>query len=121
MKREDSTAASSALISSTNVALKLEQFNNTNKVGFTKFGVADYAFNYTAPVGTWVHLTFVGTSSGVSLYVNGTLQETNGNVMGCPMDKIGCGKGADFLKGTLDEVKLYNRALSASEIAALTQ
>lgn len=122
VKREDSPAASSALLSSNNSALKLEQFNNTNKVGFTVFGVNDYLFNYTAPVGTWVHLTFVGTSAGTSLYVNGALQETNPAVMNCPMGNIGCGKNsADFLKGTLDEVKIYNRALSAGEIAALAQ
>jgi hexosaminidase len=122
VNRTDSTATSAALISSTNVALKLEQYNNTNKVGFTKFGTGDYTFNYTAPTGTWVHLTFVGTSTGVSLYVNGVFQESNTTVINCPMTYIGCGKSSnDYLKGTLDEVKIFNRALSAAEITALAQ
>lgn len=122
VNRTDSTATSAALISSTNVALKLEQYNNTNKVGFTKFGTSDYTFNYTAPTGTWIHLTFVGTSTGVSLYVNGAFQESNTGVINCPMTYIGCGKSSnDYLKGTLDEVKIFNRALSASEIATLAQ
>lgn len=122
VKRTDSTATCVCLMSSTSHALKLEQWNNTNKVGYTKFGVADYTFNYTAPVGTWVHLTFVGTSSGVSLYVNGTFQESLTGVISCPMTRIGskC-DGTEFVKGTLDEIKIYNRALSASEIAALAQ
>jgi hypothetical protein len=120
VKREDCTTA--ALMGSSGGGLKLEQWNDTNKVGFTKYGVADYTFNYSAPIGTWVHLAFVGTSSGTSLYVNGVFQETNVNTLSCPMDKIGCGRNStDFLKGTLDEVKVFNRALSAGEIAALAQ
>jgi hexosaminidase len=117
VNRTDSTAVSAALMSSTNGALKLEQYNNTNKVGFTKYGTADYAFNYTAPTATWVHLTFVGTSTGVSLYVNGAFQESNTGVVNCPMTFIGCGKTSnDYLKGSLDEVKVYSRALSVQEI-----
>ena len=122
VKRTDSTATSVCMMSSTICALKLEQYNNTNKVGYTKFGVADYTFNYTAPTGTWTHLTFVGTSLGVSLYVNGTLQGTLTGVIDCPMGWIGSKSGtAEFVKGTLDEVKIYSRALNASEIAALAQ
>lgn len=117
VSRTDSTAASVALMGSTNAALKLEQYNNTNKVGYTKFGTADYTFNYTAPTGTWTHLAFVGTSSGVSLYVNGAFWESNSGVVNCPMTNVGCGRsGQDYLKGTLDDVKIYSRALSAQEI-----
>jgi hexosaminidase len=120
VNRTDSTVASAALMGSTNVAIKLEQYNNTNKVGYTKFGTGDYTFNYTAPTGTWVHLAFVGTSSGVSLYVNGVFQVSNTGVINCPMTNIGCGKsGQDYLKGALDDVKIYNRALSTQEVLDL--
>ncbi|GFZ92305.1 hypothetical protein GCM10008018_43260 [Paenibacillus marchantiophytorum] len=121
VNRTDNTAASSSLMSSANYALKLEQYNHTNKVGFSKYGVADYAFNYSAPTGTWVHLTFVGTSTGTTLYVNGTLQETNSAIISLPMDKIGVEKGGTtgFLKGSLDDLQIYNRALSAAEIFAI--
>ena len=40
------------------------------------FGVADYSFDYTAPPGEWVHLTFVGTSFGTTLYVNVSMAAT---------------------------------------------
>jgi hexosaminidase len=119
VNRQDSTAASCALMSSTSCALKLEQYNNTNQVGFTKFGTADYTFNYTAPIGMWVHLVFTGTSSGTSLYVNGALQGTNSGVISCPMGKIGMENSAGYLKGILDEVKIYSKALSAMEVFAL--
>jgi hypothetical protein len=121
VNRTDSTAAASALIGSAGSSLRLEQYSGTNKAGYTKSGVADYVFNYTAPTGTWVHLTFVGTSSGVCLYVNGVFQESNSGGIDCPMGYIGKSAGGDYLKGKLDEVKIYNRALSAGEIAALAQ
>jgi hypothetical protein len=122
VKRTDSTVTSVCLMSSSGYMLKLEQYSNTNKVGYTKAGVADYTFNYSAPVGTWTHLAFVGTSSGVSLYVNGTLQQTLTGVISCPMGRIGSkSDGTEFLYGTLDEVKIYNRALSTGEIAVLAQ
>ena len=46
-------------------SLKLQQFSNTFNVGITVIGVGDYVFMpaYSAPIGTWVHLAFVGTSA----------------------------------------------------------
>lgn len=119
VNRQDSSANSCALMSSSGYALKLEQYNGTNQVGFTKYGTADYTFNYTAPIGAWVYLVFVGTSSGTSLYVNGALQGTNSGVISCPMGKIGMENSGGYMKGTPDEVKIYNKALSAAEISAL--
>lgn len=119
-RTNDTGAASDSLMGSASGALKLEQYNGTKEVGYTKYGTSDYTFSYTAPTGTWVHLAFVGVSSGVSLYVNGVLQGTNSGVINCPMSFIGCGKsGVDYLWGMLDDVKIYNRALSAQEILNL--
>jgi hypothetical protein len=119
VKRQDSSVGNSILMGGSNSSLALEQWNNTNKVGFTKKGVADYKFNYTAPVDTWVHLTFVGSGSGTSLYVNGVLLESNAAVIDCPMGKIGAWGTVGYLKGTLDDVKIFNQALTQSEIIEL--
>ena len=65
VKRHKSPGSSAPLLLSANAALKLEQFGVTNRaVGFTEFGAADYAFNYTAPTNAWIQLSFVGTPSG---------------------------------------------------------
>lgn len=117
VKREDASDGSAVLLSSSAYSLKLEQWPNTNKVGITRFGVADYVFNYTAPIGVWTHLVFVGTSTQTDLYVNGLLQEHLAVGIKLPMSIMGSRDGnADSLKGTLDEVALYNRALLAQEI-----
>ena len=70
VKREgDSQGAS--LFSSIECALKLEQWNNTHKLGFTYFTHFDACFSYTAPVGEWVHLALVGTNAEIRLYAGG--------------------------------------------------
>ncbi|MHC4397336.1 MAG: LamG-like jellyroll fold domain-containing protein [Planctomycetota bacterium] len=71
-----SSNSNAAILESSNYSLKLEQYNNTNKVGFTKYGVADYTFNYEAPIGSWVHLAFVATETEIKLYADGALMDT---------------------------------------------
>jgi len=107
--------------------LKLEQYNGTRQVGLTRFGVGDYALGYIAPAGVWTHLAFVGTAAGTSLYVNGSLQSTTNVSIPLPRAYVGARYYAvssspffvDYMLGGLDEVLLFNRALSGSEIHAV--
>lgn len=115
VNRQASPDVSAILMNGGSSALKLEQYPSTGRVGFTQYGVADYAFGYTAPVGIWTHLTFVGTASGTSLYVNGTFNDSNPNSISLPRTLIGNSAG-DALRGILDDVRLYSRDLSAAEI-----
>lgn len=77
--------------------------------------------------GVWYHLAGTYDGSAVKIYVNGVLEGTN--VAGFPMNYgtepvyFGTtGEGYDGrLEGALDEVSIYNRALSAGEIAAIYQ
>ena len=122
INRQDSLDDSAILVGDANTALKLEQWPNTRQVGFTQFGVADYAFDYIAPIGAWVHLVFVGTASDTQLYVNGTLQGTQPASIALPLGQIAGdipGRFANQLKGLVDEASIYNRALTASQIQAL--
>ena len=88
VNRQDAAGlASAALVSDGLYELKLEQYNGTHEVGVSVFygaGNGDFTFNYIAPVGTWVHLTFVGTSSGTSLYTNGVFQGSITNSIPLP-------------------------------------
>ena len=124
VNREDNPATNSTLICGSEGEIKLEQYKDTNKVGLTQFGVVDETFDYEAPVGEWVHLAVVSDGTATSLYVNGTLTDTIDLVITAPVDRIGANtKGglADTgaLKGTVDELKIINRALSAEEVADL--
>lgn len=110
------SGATSMLAGGDTSALKLEQWNNTGQIGFTEFGVADYSFNYSAPLGQWVHLAFVKTDGGIQLYANGDLVDTNPNVISLDLNSLG---GGDPLTGILDDVRVYDGALDSQEITAL--
>lgn len=76
----------------------------------------------TLPLNTWSHV--VGTYDGVAikLYVNGVLVDTH--PYSTPIDsstspvQIGDAHGYPW-NGSIDDTKIYNRALSAEEVAAL--
>ena len=109
------------------VAIKLEQKGTTNEVGFTRFGTADHSFGYVAPLNSWVYLTFVGDASSTKLYVNGALEDEVAQGIDLPLHYIGVinntqpgtGRG-DYLQADLDEVRVYDRALSATQVDALS-
>jgi parallel beta-helix repeat protein len=120
VNRQNALDDSAILLGGTNTMLKLEQWQYTRRVGFTQLGVADYLFNYTAPTGTWVHLAFVG-STDTKLYVNGALQDVNLATISLPLGQIGgdmAGRYNNHLRGTLDEVRVWNLARSQAQIQA---
>lgn len=134
VNRQNAPGASAALMSdtSTNV-LKLEQYNGTRKVGITVAGVADYTFNYSAPANTWTHLAFVDNGSQVQLYANGVLQGSLAVNFPLPREFIGLDSFAgtdsigskigrtftDYMLGSLDDILVFHRALSTTEIGTI--
>src|SRR5206468_204871 len=85
-------------------------------------------FGYAPPTGVWTHLAVVVTATDTKLYVNGVLQSTLGPL------QLGSDAGANFViggtgegpggdndpfKGCIDEVRIYNQALSDSNIMAV--
>ena len=126
VNRSANSATNTALLSGNQSEIKLEQWKNTQKVGITEFGVEDYTFNYSAPIGEWVHLTFVCDDSGTSLYVNGEYQDRVDVVLAGPATRIGANAKSGLadsggLYGALDEVNIFNRALTADEVKELAQ
>lgn len=124
LKAEETPGDNSVLISGKEGEIKLDQWKNTGKVGLTKFGVDDYTYNYTAPLNEWVFLTFVCDESSTVLYVNGAETGTISQAIAGPFSRIGhCAKSGmestGFMKGTLDEVSVFNEARTADQVAAL--
>ncbi len=122
VNRQASSDDSAILLGDGATALKLEQWPNTRLVGFTQFGVADYSFNYSAPVGAWVHLAFVAAADKTQIYVNGALQDSVAATIALPLGQVGAdidGRFVNRLRGLVDELSVYNRPLSASEIHAI--
>ena len=124
VKAGDTVGTNAVLVSSSVSEIKLDQWNKTGKVGITEAGVADYTFDYSAPKGEWVHLTFVGDSNGTTLYVNGEEQDHLDATIDGPMYRLGASSGSSitgYLNGSLDDVRFYTRALSADEEAEIAQ
>jgi hypothetical protein len=91
-------------------------------------GVNNLQFPYSPPLNTWTHLAIVAGPTDTRLYVNGALRNTLGAFTIGPRTTAnavigGTGDGAggdnDPFKGGLDEIRIYNRALTAPEVQQL--
>ncbi|MCK4409806.1 MAG: cadherin-like domain-containing protein, partial [Candidatus Eisenbacteria sp.] len=112
--------SASALMGSSAGALKLEQWPDTHQVGITAYADADYSFAYSTPIGEWVHLAFVCDGTKTLLYVNGAPSDSVTAAIAMPLGRIGNGVAyADPPAASLDEVRVYSRALGGSEVYAL--
>jgi hypothetical protein len=111
----------------TQVGLKYEQWNNTGTYGATVFGVKDYDFGVPNAPGEFTHLVFVSSKAAVKtdLYVNGEFKGSVATAISLS-GQVGIGYGAqgadasgsfDNFDGSIFGVAIYDRALSADEIA----
>jgi hypothetical protein len=93
---------------------------------------ADDAFYQQAPlaetnqlsVNQWHHLTFVKNQNTYSIYVNGVLDGsiTDNHIMGGTSNNLIFGAQLawpEFFKGKLDDIGIWNRALTQQEISVL--
>ena len=104
-------------------------FNNQKAL----FGVAntfsDDGDLGTLSTGTWMHLALVAEGGTATYYLNGasrdTLSYTQNAAMYDPTDDIFIGaishsaSASNFMDGLIDEVAVFNSALSAGEIASI--
>ena len=112
----------STLISGTTYALKLEQHADSSELGYTHYGVGDYALTNVTPLNTWVHLAFVKTATGISLYTNGVYATTNNHAASLNATMLGCDLYTvytDYLDATLDDVRIYTNTLTAAQISSI--
>ncbi len=71
----------------------------------------------------WYHIATTYDGANVKIYIDGVLDNTvvlTGSIVGQSSDLVYIGQANTVLmKGKIDEIRVYDRALSASEIAAL--
>jgi GH25 family lysozyme M1 (1,4-beta-N-acetylmuramidase) len=125
VNRQNAPGTGAALCSDGAGELKLEQYNGTRQVGFTKFTYWDQNFGYTVPQNIWTHLVFVASGTQMQLYANGSLAGTVATNMPLPRAYFGMGyvnsngNMVDYLLASIDEIMLFNRALNAQEVSSL--
>ena len=79
------------------------------------------------PVNTWVHVAATWNGTAMAIYYNGVLKASvaASGTLATTSDalaiatKNGSGTAGDFFQGQLDDVRVYNRGLSAAEIAVV--
>jgi len=121
----------------------MSEDGDANSAFFLQYSGADkrWAFSFASvralantvgqPVaGQWYHLVGVRdvTNSKLSIYVDGTLSGSvgilGGGDKGTGNLEIGRGKfggnPVDYLNGTVDDAKVFDRALTADEVKTLT-
>ncbi|MFM9372734.1 family 20 glycosylhydrolase [Streptomyces sp. Da 82-17] len=111
------TEGEQVLLSSKFGALKLQQ-SGTGKVGLTRYGPsgpADHSFDYTLPLDSWVHLTWVAEPGRTTLYANGKRVDTVSASIPLPMRSIGLPRAS--LRGDLDELLTWDEALSEGQVS----
>jgi hypothetical protein len=91
--------------------------------GYINTGGSDVAATGTSALtpGTWAHLALTYDGSNLRLYVNGTLVRTTANTgsLITSTGNLSIGGNSiwgEYFNGLIDEVRVYNRALSQSEI-----
>jgi hypothetical protein len=90
-------------------------------------GVTTRATITNAPIRKWYHVAGTWNSSTLSIYLNGALYNSvaNGTLTSATLNQARIGSDSlgtanqDYFDGYIDDVRIYSRALSASEIADL--
>jgi alpha-glucosidase (family GH31 glycosyl hydrolase) len=99
-----------------NSGIRIEQWWGT-KVGFTQAGVADWYFNYILPIGEWVQLSISNNGTVTKLYVNGTFNSQVNASINFPMKWISKNNVDASLNAKIDELRIWDIALSEDVIA----
>ena len=116
-----------AIVSSTNLEFIHFQLSNTSGIQtgfFTENGFVPFTVPGESPIGVWRHIAMTAKSGDSRLYVDGVLFSSNASTFNAitPTSdlRIGSGyQGARFFDGLIDEVEIFNRALSATEVQAI--
>jgi hypothetical protein len=111
------------LISTGATSLNIRRLDGWPHFWVSAGGVSEYSYFYCGlPMGTWVHLvaTYDSSISRMKLYCNGVLSRQythpKGGLMDVSSGNVIFGKGSAYFNGLIDDVRIYNRALSAGEV-----
>ncbi len=107
-----------------------QYFTHYANNGEYRFLIENVGVNYNSatapvpPVNTWVHITGTYDENVIRLYYNGILVDETGfpGLLGTGIDPIVIGAlqpGERHLKGVVENIRIWNRALSETEITAL--
>ena len=119
----DSNTSENTEIFSGDDGVMYANIDGTGKIGYSRSGY-NFTFDYELPKDTWVNLALTCDQKNTTLYINGKAMTTGIN-MGTainnrkdsstfvlPVEKI-----LNNAKGSVDNIKIYNKTFSATEIS----
>ncbi|MDD2699198.1 MAG: choice-of-anchor Q domain-containing protein [Arcobacteraceae bacterium] len=102
--------------------LQLNFYNHNFQVDFFNHSAASTGTATTANEWYYYTVTFDNTTKIATIYLNGEQNATanmGGSFTGTTPFRIGLYNSTNFYNGEMDEVKIYDRALSATDVTAL--
>ena len=113
--------SSNTLFDNNQTSLRIEQWNNTGVVGYTRYGVGDYTSTISSVFGVNSIYSYhkTGASASIDIRVNGITQNValGNSGQGIPYDNIGKNtNGADESSGDFFEVLLFSSRLNTAQI-----
>lgn len=120
---ETSHPGSSALLSEAGyTAIKVEQFSGTNRLGYTFYNQFDQTFWFAPTPTAYTHVVFVCEAETICVYFDGESVECRSITLPLSRGSIGIAAGlgswGDAFGGVIDELVIYDRALTDDEVAA---
>ena len=82
--------------------------------------------NATTPLNEWTHVAVCLDGSEAAIYINGQLDASAGygrriQCDGCRLWISSLGRGTRFYNGKIDDIRIYNVAMTAGQIGELAQ
>ncbi|MBK7819367.1 MAG: hypothetical protein IPJ60_18885 [Sphingobacteriaceae bacterium] len=102
-----------------NTSIRFEQWNNANRIGFTKYGVSDYVSTIVPSYGSNVILSYVKTAASNNVDVT---QNATNNIItvgsanpGLPLYVLGKNSSVDGMNANVMEALAYNAELNRAQ------
>lgn len=114
-----------ALCDSELYSLRLVGWTDNGGLGFTVYNVLDYGFDpvpgksLVVPLNEWSHITFRKNTEGTQVFINGEMVGTTTITINLPVETFGGRRDIDWdsMDGFMDEVVVFDRAISDFELA----
>jgi hypothetical protein len=97
-------------------ALRLDQYNRSNKIGFTRYGVNDYKSSVSTPFSQWSIVSYICNGSNTVIRSNGSAGTIS---IAYPFPFKYISHNTWGISGYVADVLVYNKALSDEERLAV--
>ena len=107
----------SRLLNNTSYSLRYEQWHNTNTLGFTRYGIADYNSGISSPFGQVSIISFEKSNNSANVFIKKIVDgvsSTNNLNTGSNQSRFPLNEYGRYLQGHTAEIIFYDRTKNTS-------